>query len=642
MRIKFTLFALALALGFSKTQAAPGDTTWVQAHNDVWLDYYNDFDQAVTFPDGTQSYQRILMVFTLGKYVCPGTPEWCSDWDYTVQNFLMTPGGDTIELGRLITPYAKGPAMPASWKRDYVFDVTDYYPLLKNNNDVRIHYSGYSGGFTANIRFAFIEGQRDRDVKELVPLWRGSWAYGKASDPINTHLPVYSHTVPAGAVSEALHLNITGHGSDPNYCSEFCSKYYRLYHNGAMVAQHDIWRDNCGLNQLYPQSGTWIYDRANWCPGDLVHKLIHNMDVTAGATDSLRVAFQDYTSDGSASYTFSGLVLYYGDWNKSKDAGLEAIIAPTSDKTFFRENLSCARPMVRVKNRGAAALTSLKFSYGLAGSPMETFTWTGSLASGATADISLPPFAALQTATGAQTFSVEITEVNGAAGDEEAANNSLESTFSAPAAWKTELVFTLKTNNATAAGVSETSYRILDADDNVVFSRVGADPGTVYSDTLSLPPNCYRLVVEDEGCDGLSWWANPGAGNGSLIVTRKNSNIPYPMDHYFNGDFGCGFTQYFRTEYPAGVPQTSAVPASMEVYPNPASNQLSVALYGIDRPAGDIWIMDATGRRVLQAPVAGSNTTLDVSRLSAGVYLMTWKDSEGRTPRVTRQFTIAR
>ena len=30
----------------------------------------------------------------------------------------------------------------------------------------------------------------------------------------------------------------------------------------------EIWRDDCGENPLYPQGGTWIYDRANWCPGD--------------------------------------------------------------------------------------------------------------------------------------------------------------------------------------------------------------------------------------------------------------------------------------------------------------------------------------------------------------------------------------
>lgn len=643
MKLKLLLFATVICFGLSKSYAAPGDTTWVQAHDNVWLDWYNNFDTTITFPDGSESYRRIYMVFTLGKYVCPGSPTYCSDWDYTVQNFLMTPGGDTIELGRLITPYAKGPAMPASWKRDYVFDVTDYYPLLKNENSLRIHYSGYSGGFTANIRFAFVEGQRDRDVKGITNLWMGSWAYGKASDPINNHLPVYSATVPAGTVSEALHLNLTGHGADPNYCSEFCSKYYRFYHNGAMVAQHDIWRDDCGVNELYPQSGTWIYDRANWCPGNLVKTLIHQVPVTAGATDSVRLSFQDYTSDGSASYTVSALLLYYGAWNKTKDASLEAIVAPTNDKTFFRENNSCAQPIVRVRNTGANTLTQMKITYGLTGGAMETYVWNGTLPSGELTEIQMPSFAALMSASGTNTFEAAITEVNGAAGDDEAQNNSLTSTITAPATWKTELVVTLKTNSATDGGFSETSWRIVDADDNVVVERSNLNPGTVYTDTISLPTNCYRLEVYDAGCDGLNWWANSGSvGAGSINVKPLGSLLPYMMDHYFSGDFGCEFRQYFKTADPAGVGAVNATEIGAEVYPNPANNQLTISLYGIQQPTGEIWIMDATGRRVLQTTVQQSNTYLNVSQLSGGVYLMLYQSKDGKTPRMSRQFTIAR
>jgi hypothetical protein len=184
--------------------AAPGDTTWVQAHKDVWLDWYNDFDTTVQFPDGTTSYRKIQMSFMLGKYNCPGNPQYCSDWDYTVQIFIMTPGGDTLELGRLITPYAKGLRMPADWKGEYLFDVTDYYPLLKNRATVRVHYSGYSGGFTANIRFAFIEGVRTRDVLRIDPLWRGGYDYGNPADPIDDQITAISRTVPAGTDQTAM------------------------------------------------------------------------------------------------------------------------------------------------------------------------------------------------------------------------------------------------------------------------------------------------------------------------------------------------------------------------------------------------------------------------------------------------------
>lgn len=171
--------------------AAPGDTTVVQAHAGTQLNYFNNFDTAVAFPSGTMSYRKIIMTFTLGKYACPGyNPNnagdgpgqtgWCGDWDYTVQTYLMTPAGDTVELARLITPYARqnAPRTPLTWKQRYAFDVTDYAPLLKNNTTVRIKYSGYSGGFTADVKFAFIEGTPVRNVTGVRTLWRGDYSYG--------------------------------------------------------------------------------------------------------------------------------------------------------------------------------------------------------------------------------------------------------------------------------------------------------------------------------------------------------------------------------------------------------------------------------------------------------------------------------
>ena len=106
--MKKLLYLLFAALTFgSSAYAAPGDTTWVQA-NITYLDGYGTYDSTVTFPTPASgvTYRNIYMIFTLGKHMCPAGSTWCGDWDYTVLNYLMTPGGDTMELGRFITPYA--------------------------------------------------------------------------------------------------------------------------------------------------------------------------------------------------------------------------------------------------------------------------------------------------------------------------------------------------------------------------------------------------------------------------------------------------------------------------------------------------------------------------------------------------------
>src|SRR5690349_2777172 len=178
MKLFSKIFSLVLSLSCLGANAAPGDTTWVQAQNDVHLDYFNDFDAQVTFPNGSLTYRKIIMVFTLGKYQCPAGSQYCGDWDYTIQNYLMTLT-DTFELSRLITPYAgdSAPSTPWTWKQRYYFDVTDFYPYLKNNAAIRLSYHNYSGGFTVNIRFAFIEGTPPRNVTGIKKLWEGSFNY---------------------------------------------------------------------------------------------------------------------------------------------------------------------------------------------------------------------------------------------------------------------------------------------------------------------------------------------------------------------------------------------------------------------------------------------------------------------------------
>src|SRR6187401_1816263 len=95
------LLALALGLGsLTNAQAAAGDTTWVQAHNNIQLDHFGAFDLPVTFPSGTATYRKIYMEFTMGTYACPAGSQYCHQWDYDIHNYIMTSTGDTLEMGR--------------------------------------------------------------------------------------------------------------------------------------------------------------------------------------------------------------------------------------------------------------------------------------------------------------------------------------------------------------------------------------------------------------------------------------------------------------------------------------------------------------------------------------------------------------
>ncbi len=535
--------------------ANPGDTTWVQAHSGLQLNYYNNFDTAVLFPSGNVTYRKIIMVFTLGKYQCPAGSQYCGDWDYTIQNFLMTKT-DTFELARLITPYANAsyPRTPWTWQQRYYFDVTDYYPVLKDSAKMRLLYSGYSGGFTADIKFAFIEGTPPRNVLGVKKLWNGSFAFGNTADPINNHLAAVTTKAPTGSQFAEMKFTATGHGSDANGCGEFCSKYYLVYTGTKLVQQTTLWRNDCGSNELYPQSGTWAYNRANWCPGNLIAPNIHKIPgVISDSNLSVNVKMQPYSvTTPSASFTiFSGL-FFYGAYNNNVDASIERIISPTNYEGYYRENPICGKPVINVRNSGATNINSISFEYGVKGQSLQTYSLTGiNLIPMKDTLITLPDLTSISKmpASTLNTFIATILQVNGAT-DAYQQNDTMRSYFATAPDWPSSFNITLKTNN-----VSTSKWSLQDVNGNVIKQRTPTAANTKYLDTITgLSDGCYKLVVTAASCNGLYWWANTAAGSGYFTVNQTNGTlihltnglVDYSTSTTNSQDFGCGFTQYFR------------------------------------------------------------------------------------------------
>ncbi len=651
MKKYFYLLVAAICVGFS-SMAAPGDTTWVQANN-CDLPYFGSYDSTIVFPPAGKSYRSIYMIFTLGKYMCPSGSTYCGDWDYTVLNYLITPNGQSYEIGRFITPYANAgaPRTPWAWKQHYVYDVTDYAPLLHDTAKMRIFFSGYSGGFTGNIRFAFIEGAPDREVVGIRRLWTGSYSYGDTSHlgtrDINLHFLPVTDTAPENTKSAELKFTVTGHGSDPNFCNEFCSHNYYVFLNGSIIDSYKIWRPDCGLNELYPQSGTWVYERANWCPGAIVYSEHHKLPgVIAGSTPTVGLQFEPYIGNGGASYTTEGTLFYYGAMKKTLDASIDHIIAPTNDENYFRENPICGSPVIHVKNRGLASIGTISFQYGLKDSAMQTYTWSGTLNTFDETDVTLPKLKPLSTIagdTGTFTFVVKILKVNGET-DADSTNNILTSHFFSAPNWPSTFIVAMRTNSETisaTSNVSETSWAIYDMNNTIVKKRANAAINTTYTDSVSLPTGYYKLVIYDSSCDGLQWWANPSGGSGYLNV-RKTTGGLIPMNGYnysgtYNNDFGCGFTQYFyMTGTPNAITNVSDAGVGIEAYPNPALNSVSVDVSGLQEVKGTIHVIDALGRVVATTPCNSIHTQVDLSSLASGVYTILFLNETSGNKLTTR------
>ena len=74
--------------------------------------------------------------------------------------------------------------------------------------------------------------------------------------------------------------------------------------------------------------------------------------------------------------------------------------------------------------------------------------------------------------------------------------------------------------------------------------------------------------------------------------------------------------------------------ATMTVYPNPARQMLSVTL---PHPGGMLSIFDAEGRLVMRRPQASTETSINVSSLPQGVYMLQYTSMQGST---TKRFVV--
>jgi len=629
---KVVLLVVVAELFNFSAMANPGDTTWVTVYNLRKITQYGNMDTTAVFPTGKR-YQKIRLHYILGRYGCPPGSQYCGSWDYTTQIHARPVGKDSVEIARVITPYATD-WLAQNKKHDYVVDVTDYASVLDGTTAMRFDYEGYSWGFTITLKIEFIEGVPPMDALSVRNIYDGYFQYGNSANSIENYLIAKSYTNTTTTSRTFVKNTVSGHGSDNAGCAEFCSKYYQLKLNGGSISQKQLWRNDCGINEVYPQTGTWIYDRSNWCPGAVVWPIYHDLTSLTSANSSFTVDvdMQPYTIGANwGGYNFVSQLINYSAPNHTRDVSIEDIISPTKDANYFRENPRCSNPVIKIKNTGTDSLKSISFNYGLKGQTPLAHTWTGAIGFLDTAYVVFPASTSILSGTASSLFEVSIVSVNGTTGDQNSFNNTYNSQTTPVSVYPTNFVVKMYTNNDLSnLGYSETSWYLTDETGAIVYQRDMLTNATVYVDTLTnLTPGCYKMEIRDTGCDGMSWWANTPGGSGSLRF--DNAYVANNTIALFPGDIGCNYQRYFRILYPAPPANTTGInayvtnPDVIEVYPNPASN---TAYIKFDLTASQMItykIMDVSGKIVLQKTtnkLAAFYENIDVSELSNGVYFI--------------------
>lgn len=513
------------------------------------------------------------------------------------------------EMGRMITPYAK--SFPKTFRYEYLYDVTDFASLLHDSVELRMVYEGYTFGFTSTLEFFFIEGIPDREAFQLEQIYNAYYTYGNASNPIEKNLSSKKFTVPQDAVNTKLRILITGHGGEQNEnCAEFCAKYYYLRLNKKLIASQLVWKDDCGSNAIINQPGTWIYDRSNWCPGEKIRVYEYNLDVAPGSTDSIDMDMDPFVANGGAGYGIAAYLVYYKANQYTLDAGIEEILAPTTDFWQSRFNPVCDNGKMVLKNRGTQTITSVKFSYRIGDAQITQGSWIGSLAFGNTAEVSLP-WLNWPSDHSKNTFTVWLTEVNGQSvtNDENAYNNTLTSHVSVPDAVPSYFIIETLTNTKP----EENSYQIKDASGKVIFSKTFTKASFMHRDTFNLNLGCYSLELTDKGKNGLSFWAN-SAGNGSFRI--RSGVTPVNFLKTFNPDFG-NFVRYnFTVMYKVGIDESAL--ERLQIFPSPASDLIHIEGYAtVER----VELLEFNGK-VVNTISGWSGEPIDIRNINPGIYLL--------------------
>ena len=330
------------------------------------------------------------------------------------------------------------------------------------------------------------------------------------------------------------------------------------------------------------------------------------------------------------------------------DAGISAIATPNGTV-----GTASVAPSVTIKNYGTTTLTATPISYKVDNNVFSIFNWTGSLAAGATAVVTLPSVTGY--AVGAHTFTAQTETVNGSA-DGNVSNNAFTSSFT--------YTITTCTNDNETANNSATTAIVLTVN-TARNSQIGSSTDVDYYKfttttaapkvkiTLSNLPADYDLDFYSATTTGkistkIATSANTGITTESIVYNIQTTAKTYFIRVYgYGGAFSTaacynllvqtGNVNFIKNNNgfvaPTGKINNDVILLEqLSLFPNPARDEVNVRFVATKAGAYDVHLYDATGKALLTQKAQfneGENTTsFDVLPLPRGLYIVKVSNGE--------------
>ncbi len=214
-------------------------------------------------PSYIGAYDTIIATLTVS---CP--TGGCGAWDYQRSVDVRTHEGNWFELIRYITPYGTACS--------HKINLTDYMSILCGKVSFKV--KGLDNGYVYALSFQFKSGTPPHKYSQVNEVWRSNYDFGNYAhqQPVS----IFNYTFPTGTVASKIKLISTGHGGPNNTsnAAEFYDATHHVYFNNVdSFAQHNWTTCNPNPDNCMPQSGTWQYNRAGWCPGTIAQPFDYNL-----------------------------------------------------------------------------------------------------------------------------------------------------------------------------------------------------------------------------------------------------------------------------------------------------------------------------------------------------------------------------
>lgn len=516
-----------------------------------------------------------------------------------------------FEIMSFVTPYGIYLDLGEEGKT-WTFDVTDFAPILKGKKRMYLTLGGQNQE-EMDIKFVYIKGTPPRDVMDIRQIWRSGRSVNNGQILADASFAPVNYRLDENGAAFKIRTAITGHGQE----GEFIPRFHQVEVNGQTLLNWQVWKE-CADNPVYPQGGTWIYDRAGWCPGAPTD--VQHIDITSivNPGEVVNIDYDMLQASGDSRYIVNHQLVTYGAPNFETDARLADVMRPSNKAEYQRVNPVCNAPIVVIENTGSETLTSATITYYVHGGNALTYEWTGSLEFLEKEEVALPlPDMSFWQGSGQTKFIAEVSNPNGSQ-DEYTDNDEFVSTFDMPDVVNEEALIIYTFTNSLGF---QNSFRVIDFNLDTILRREDLISTNFYEDTLQLADGCYTLEIDDTGDNGMEFWAQPSQGAGSLTLLTVDLQLIKNIDP----DFGRK-ASYSFVKGPFTNIKTVANQLDFQIFPNPNNGIFTLAV-SLDKPEDiNILVTDVTGKTVFTKRMdrfINGRISMDLSGLSEGLYYCT-------------------